>query len=84
MDLMMFRQQQKPAQPSSPHRVDSLYASNGRELQQRLGGHETRVHESSPDTFLATRGSKPLALSVLVGGALLAAWALKDKAAKLS
>jgi len=82
MDLMMFRQQQKKAQPAPPDREDSLYASNGRELQQRLGGHESHVNESSPYTYLATRGRKPLALSVLVGGALLTAWALKEKAPK--
>jgi short-subunit dehydrogenase len=84
MDLMMFRQQKKTAEVSSPNRKDSLYKSNGRELQQRLGGHESKVHESSPYTYLATRGKKPLALSVLVGGALLTAWALKDKTAKAS
>jgi len=82
MDLMMFRQQKKPDQLSAPDRKDSLYASNGRELQQRLGGHVSKVHESSPYTYMATKGSRPLALSVLVGGALLAAWALKDKTAK--
>jgi short-subunit dehydrogenase len=81
MDLMMFRQQKKSAQPSAPNRTDSLYKSNGRELQQRMGGHDSTVHESSPYTFLSTRG-KPLALSVLVGGALLTAWALKDKSIK--
>ena len=84
MDLMMFRQQQKTRQASSPDRQDSLYESNGRELQQRLGNHDSKVHESSPYTFLATRGGKPLALSVLVGGALLTAWALKGKAVKPS
>ena len=84
MDLMMFRQQKKIAEISSPDRKDSLYKSNGRELQQRLGGHDSTVHESSPYTYLATRGAKPLALSVLVGGALLTAWALKDKTGKSS
>jgi short-subunit dehydrogenase len=82
MDLMMFRQQQKKGLPSAPNRIDSLYASNGRELQQRLGGHDSKVHESSPYTFLSTRGRKPLALSVVVGGALLTAWALKGKTPK--
>jgi len=84
MDLLMFRQQQKTAQPTSPDRTDSLYQPNGRELQQRMGGHESKVHESSPYTFLATHGRKPLALSVLVGGALLTAWALKDKTVKVT
>jgi short-subunit dehydrogenase len=82
MDLMMFRQQSKTAQPSAPNRKDSLYAPNGRSLQQRMGGRESKVHESSPYTYLATRG-KPLALSVLIGGALLTAWALKSKRAKV-
>jgi len=84
MDLVMFRQQQKTAQPTSPDRTDSLYKPNGRELQQRMGGHESKVHESSPYTFLSTHGRKPLALSVLVGGALLTAWALKDKTVKVT
>lgn len=78
MDMVMFRQQEKPAQPSAADRKDSLYASNGNELQQRLGGHTTKVHESSPYTYFATRG-KPLALSLLVGGALLTALAIKGK-----
>lgn len=82
MDLVMFRQQQKSGRPTTPNRKDSLYKPNGHELQQRMGGHDSKVHESSPYTYLSTRGSKPLALSVLVGGALLTAWALKDKAVK--
>jgi short-subunit dehydrogenase len=81
MDMMMFRQQKKTAQKSAPDRKDSLYAPNGHTLQQRMGGHESTVHEVSPYTYLSTRG-KPLALSVLVGGALLTAWALKSKGAK--
>lgn len=75
MDLVMFRQQQKNLQPTSPGRKDSLYASNGRELQQRLGGHDSKVHESSPYTYLAPRG-KPLAVSLLLGGAVLTALAI--------
>lgn len=63
------------AQPSAPHRSDALYGPNGMALQQRQGGHESKVHERSAYTYLATRG-KPLALalSLLVGGALLAVW----------
>jgi len=34
------------------------------------------VHESSPYTYLSTRG-KPIAMSLLVGGALLAAWKIR-------
>lgn len=83
MELMMFSQQKKKQTLSAPNRKDSLYKSNGRELQQSLGGHDSSVNTSSPYTYLATRG-KPLALSVLLGGALLTAWALKDKTAKAS
>jgi short-subunit dehydrogenase len=74
MNLVMFNQQQKD-QPSAPGRTDSLYQPNGLELRERQGGHTTKTHERSPYTYLATRG-KPLALSLLVGGALLAAWKL--------
>lgn len=78
MNLAIFRLQRKGKRLTAPGRSDSLYASNGRELQQRLGGHEFPVNESSSYTYLTTRG-KPLALSMLVGGALLAAWALTGK-----
>jgi short-subunit dehydrogenase len=81
MELALFRLQRKAVQLAPPGRRDSLYASNGRELQQRLGGHESTVHESSPYTFLATRG-RPLAWALLAGGALLAAWALADRASR--
>ncbi|WP_343732761.1 SDR family oxidoreductase [Duganella sp.] len=72
MNMLMFRQQQKD-QPAAPDRSDALYKPNGLELQQRQGGHESPVLERSAYTYLTTRG-KPLALSLLVGGALLAAW----------
>jgi short-subunit dehydrogenase len=78
MELALFRLQRKAVQLAPPGRRDSLYASNGRELQQRLGGHESPVHETSPYTFLATRG-RPLAWSLLAGGALLAAWTLSSR-----
>jgi short-subunit dehydrogenase len=81
MELALFRLQRKAVQLAPPGRRDSLYASNGRELQQRLGGHESAVHESSPYTFLATRG-RPLAWSLLAGGALLAAWTLSSRTAR--
>jgi len=74
MNLLMFRQQQS-RRPSAADRSDALYAPNGQELQQRQGGRSSRVHESSAYTYLSTRG-KPIALSLLVGGALLAAWKL--------
>lgn len=73
MNLLMFRQQQKTDQPSATDRSDALYTPNGMELRERQGGHESKVHERSAYTYLTTRG-KPLMLSLLVGGALLAAW----------
>jgi short-subunit dehydrogenase len=79
MNLLMFKQQQKD-QPTVPNRADSLYASNGMELNERMGGHRNKVHERSAYTYLSTRG-KPLALSLLVGGTLLAAWKLSAQAA---
>jgi short-subunit dehydrogenase len=72
MNLLMFRQQQAK-RPSAPGRTDALYHPNGQELRQRQGGRPSKVHESSPYTYLSTRG-KPIAMSLLVGGALLAAW----------
>lgn len=82
MNILMFRQQKKTAQMSARDRKDSLYTPNGRSLQQRLGGHDSLVHESSPYTFLATRG-RPLVFSMLISGALLAAWVWKDKNPKV-
>lgn len=76
MNLLMFKQQQKP-QPSSPGRTDALYTPNGLELQQRQGGHTSTPLERSAYTFLTTRG-KPLAWSLLIGGALLAAWKISS------
>ena len=79
MRLLMFKQQQKK-QPSAPGRSDALYGPNGTDLQQREGRRSSKVHERSAYTYLATRG-KPLALSLLVGGALLAAWKVSANAA---
>ncbi|MTV36551.1 SDR family oxidoreductase [Duganella radicis] len=79
MNLLMYRQQQKHL-PSAPDRSDALYQPNGIELQQRQGGHENPVLERSAYTYLTTRG-KPLALSLLVGGAVLAAWKMSTPAA---
>jgi len=78
MNLLMFKQQQKD-QPSLPGRTDALYQPNGTELQQRQGGHASQIHETSAYTYLTTRG-KPLALSLLVGGALFAAWKMSAPA----
>lgn len=79
MNLFMFKQQQKD-QPSAPDRVDALYGPNGMELQQRQGDRDSKVHERSAYTYLSTRG-RPLAISLLVGGTLLAAWKLSAEAA---
>jgi short-subunit dehydrogenase len=76
MNLLMYKQQQKD-QPSAPGRTDALYAPNDMELQQRQGGHTSKTLEKSAYTYLTTRG-KPLALSLLVGGALLAAWKMSS------
>lgn len=80
INLTLFRLQRKSVRLTAPGREDSLYASNGRELQQRLGGHEFPVSESSAYTYLTTRG-KPLAVSVVVGAALLGVWAWQKKPA---
>ncbi|MGV7209428.1 SDR family oxidoreductase [Oxalobacteraceae bacterium A2-2] len=80
MNLLMFRQQQKKDQPSAPGRRDALYQPNGQELRQREGNRYSKVHERSAYTWMATRG-KPLGVSLLVGGALLAAWKLSTRAA---
>ncbi|KQW87054.1 short-chain dehydrogenase [Massilia sp. Root418] len=77
MNLVMFRQQQS-ARPAAANRSDALYQPNGAALQQRQGGRRSRVHESSPYTFLSMRG-KPLGMALLVGGALFAAWKLQGK-----
>ena len=79
MNLLMHKQQQKD-QLSAPGRTDALYAPNGMELQQRQGGHAGKTHESSAYTYLTTRG-KPLALSLLIGGALMAAWKMQSAGA---
>jgi short-subunit dehydrogenase len=79
MDLMMFRQQQKKSRSSSANRTDALYSPDGHALQQRMGGHDSTVHESSPYTYLSTRG-RPLALALMAGGAVMAAWAISKRA----
>ena len=81
MNLMMFRQQRKSGQSSAPDREDALYAPHGGQLQQRLGGHDSNVHESSPYTYLATRG-KPLVTSLLIGGMLFTALAVTARSRK--
>jgi hypothetical protein len=80
MNMVMFRQQQT-GKPSAAGRTDALYQPNGQELRERQGGRSSKVHESSPYTYLSTRG-KPIAMSLLVGGALLAAWKMSSPPAK--
>jgi hypothetical protein len=48
---------------------------------QRLGQHDSPVHERSPYTALSLR-ARPLALTLLVGGALLAAWRVSARRAQ--
>lgn len=74
MQMFMFGQQQKK-QLSAPQRSDALYSPGKLGLRQREGGRSSKVHEHSAYTYLSTRG-KPLALTLLAGGALLAAWKL--------
>jgi short-subunit dehydrogenase len=77
MNATVFKQQQS-GKRSAPDRADALHAANSQELQQRLGRHENPVHERSPYTALALR-TRPLAMTLLVGGALLAAWRLAGR-----
>jgi short-subunit dehydrogenase len=80
MNLLMFRQQQAK-RPSAAGRTDALYQPNGQELRERQGGRPSKVNESSAYTYLSTRG-KPIAMSLLVGGALLAAWKMSSPPSK--
>ena len=74
MRAFAFRQQQSGARARAG-RHDALFQPRGPELQERQGGHRSRVHETSLYTFLATRG-KPLVAPLCVATALVAAWAL--------
>ena len=80
MHTVMFRQQQS-SRPAASGRSDSLYQPHGGALMQRQGGRSSKVHEASAYTFLSTRG-RPLALSLLAGGALLAAWKISQRGDK--
>jgi short-subunit dehydrogenase len=74
MTTTMFRQQQA-AELAPPDRADNLYQPDGYALQQRLGYQEGKVRERSPYTAAALR-TRPIALSLLLGGAAYAAWKL--------
>ena len=71
MNAVMFKQQHT-AQLANPDRQDSLYASSGPQLRERLGDHTSTVHERSAYTYLTTRG-RLLGIALLIGGAVLGA-----------
>jgi short-subunit dehydrogenase len=74
MRAMVFRQQQQPGVPNNPDRKDALYAPDpARELRQRNNlPHKTSEHSVYQAYQLRSTPVK----TVLVGGALLAAWTL--------
>jgi short-subunit dehydrogenase len=77
MSRTMFSQQQSE-RPNSSARRDALHAPDAQqELHQRNNNGNHRVVERSPYTSFEMR-SRP-ARTVLLGGALLAAWALTRK-----
>jgi len=79
MRAAVFKQQQTD-QPSSPARRDALHAPDARrELRQRadLG---KKITETSPYTSFQMKSTATK--TVLLGGALLAAWALTRKPAR--
>jgi short-subunit dehydrogenase len=80
MNAIVYRQQES-GKRSAPDRTDALHAADSQELQQRLGQHDSPVHERSPYTALSLR-ARPLALTLLVGGALLAAWRVSARRAQ--
>jgi hypothetical protein len=73
--------QQKKGRPATPGRGDALYAPNDRELQQREGGRNSSVSESSTYTRLSLRRRKPVTTALLLGGAAFAVWKLSQGAA---
>jgi short-subunit dehydrogenase len=79
MRAAMFQQQKSP-QPASPNRRDALHAPDARrELRQRadLGN---KITETSP--YTSFQMTSTTTKTMLVGGALLAAWALTRKPAR--
>lgn len=78
MGAAMFSGQKK-GYPSAPQREDALHAPTRRELQQREGGRNSRVSETSLYTALSLQ-RKPLTLALLCGGAAFAAWKLSRNA----
>jgi short-subunit dehydrogenase len=75
MRAMIFRQQQQTDVRASPTRRDALHAPDpGRELSERNGALPHHTFERSPYTAYQMR-SGPVK-TVLLGGALLAAWGL--------
>jgi len=77
MSRTMFSQQQSD-RPNSSARRDALYAPDAsQELRARNNNADHRVVERSPYTSFEMRSAP--AKTVLLGGALLAAWALTRK-----
>jgi hypothetical protein len=77
MTRTMFSQQQS-ARPNSSARRDALHAPDAQqELHQRNSNGDHRVVERSPYTSFEMRSGPTK--TVLLGGALLAAWALTRK-----
>ncbi|TYQ19630.1 UNVERIFIED_ORG: short-subunit dehydrogenase [Zoogloea ramigera] len=80
MNAIMFKQQ-NTGEPSAPGRQDSLYASSGPRLRERLGDHVSNVHEHSAYTYLTTRG-KPLGIGLLIGAVAIGVLAVAGSEAK--
>lgn len=77
MEAKVF-DQQRSKQPTAPGRRDALYShDSSQELQQRLGS-EHKVVEHCAYTAVTLR-SRPIALALLGGGALFAAWQLSKR-----
>ncbi|ALK96487.1 short-chain dehydrogenase [Massilia sp. WF1] len=74
MRATVFRQEQQPDQPNNPDRRDALHAPDpARELRQRNNlPHRT----SETSVYTAFQMQSAPVKTVLVGGALLAAWGL--------
>jgi hypothetical protein len=74
MRAMVFRQEQQPDQPNNPDRRDALYAPDpARELRQRNNLPHKTTERSLYQAYQLR--STPVK-TVILGGALLAAWSL--------
>jgi len=80
MRAMAFRQQQQTGKPSSPTRRDALYAPvPEHELRQR---DESSGKPAETNLYTAYQMRSGATKTVLLGGALLAAWALTRRPAR--